>query len=176
MDGRVKISRVTDDGHQVVIDIYRPDEFFGESALLNLPDVAEQAAAMEVTKLMTWTTSQIEEIVTRRPRLGIALSQMFVRRIMDFTDRIKSLTADTVDRQLARSLIRFSERFGTPGESGSVHMMPLTHELLSQYVGTSREIITHYLIRFRREGYLQYSRKGIILYREALREWLRQNT
>ncbi len=31
-------------------------------------------------------------------------------------------------------------------------MMPLTHELLSQYVGTSREIVTHYMNQFRRQG------------------------
>ena len=56
-----------------------------------------------------------------------------------------------------------------------VQMIPFTHELLSQYVGTSREIVTHYMNQFRRQGYLRYSRKGIILYRDAFREWLRQN-
>jgi CRP-like cAMP-binding protein len=54
-------------------------------------------------------------------------------------------------------------------------MGPLTHELLSQYIGTSREIVTLRMKQFRRRGYLQYSRKGIILYRDLLREWLRQN-
>ena len=77
--------------------------------------------------------------------------------------------------RLARSLIRFSERLGTSEEDGSVRMVPFTHELLSQYVGTSREIVTHYMNQFRRQGYLRYSRKGIILYRDAFREWLRQN-
>jgi hypothetical protein len=33
-----------------------------------------------------------------------------------------------------------------------------------------------YQNQFRRQGYLRYSRKGIILYRDAFREWLRQNT
>jgi CRP-like cAMP-binding protein len=60
-------------------------------------------------------------------------------------------------------------------EDGSVRMAPFTHELLSQYVGTSREIVTHYMNQFRRQGYLKYSRKEIILYREAFRDWLRQN-
>ena len=36
IDGKVKVSRLVDDGHQVVVDIYQPDEFFGESAFLNL--------------------------------------------------------------------------------------------------------------------------------------------
>jgi CRP-like cAMP-binding protein len=54
-------------------------------------------------------------------------------------------------------------------------MAPLTHELLAQYVGTSREIVTHYMNQFRKEGYLQYSRRGIVLDRHALGEWLRQS-
>jgi len=63
---------------------------------------------------------------------------------------------------------------GQNAEDGTVEMMALTHELLSQYVGTSREIITHYMNQFRRDGYLRYSRKGILLHRDAMRDWLRQ--
>ena len=175
IEGKVKVSRVADDGHQVVVDIYQPDEFFGESALLNLPHRCEQATALENTRLMAWTTAEIEDIVTKRPRLAVALLQILVQRTIDFTHRIQSFSVDNIARRLARSLIRFSERLGAVEEDGSVRMTPFTHELLSQYVGTSREIVTHYMNLFRRQGYLKYSRKGIILYREAFRDWLRQN-
>ena len=64
---------------------------------------------------------------------------------------------------------------GTPEGDGSTRMVPFTHEMLSQYVGTSREIVTHYMNQFRRQGYLRYSRKGLTIYRDAFREWLRQS-
>ena len=163
------------DGHQVVVDIYQPDEFFGESALLNLPHRCEQATALENTRLMAWTAAEIEDIVTKRPRLAVALLQILVQRTIDFTHRIQSFSVDNIARRLARSLIRFSERLGTVEENGSVRMAPFTHELLSQYVGTSREIVTQYMNQFRHQGYLKYSRKEIILYRDAFRDWLRQN-
>src|SRR5437763_10495557 len=175
VDGKVKVCRLADDGHQVVVDIYQPDEFFGESAFLNLPHRSEQATALENTKLMTWSATEIEDIISKRPRLAVALLQILVQRTIDFTHRIESFSVDNIARRLARSLIRFSERLGTAEEDGSVRMVPFTHELLSQYVGTSREIVTHYMNQFRRQGYLRYSRKGIILYRDAFREWLRQN-
>jgi CRP/FNR family transcriptional regulator, cyclic AMP receptor protein len=175
IEGKIKISRLADDGHQVVVDIYQPDEFFGESAMLNLPHRCEQATALENTRLMGWTTAEIEDIITKRPRLSVALLQILVQRTIDFTHRIESFSVDSIARRLARSLIRFSERLGTVEEDGSVRMTPFTHELLSQYVGTSREIVTHYMNQFRRQGYLKYSRKGIILYRDAFRDWLRQN-
>ncbi|MGD0771391.1 MAG: Crp/Fnr family transcriptional regulator [Candidatus Solibacter sp.] len=173
--GKIKVTRLADDGHQVVIDIYQPDEFFGESAFLNLPHRCEQATALENTKVMAWTTAEIEDLILKRPRLSVALLQILVQRTIEFTHRIESFSVDNIARRLARSLIRFSERLGTAQEDGSVRVTPFTHELLSQYVGTSREIVTHYMNQFRRQGYLKYSRKEIILYREAFREWLRQN-
>lgn len=123
---------------------------------------------------MTWTTHEIEEITMKRPKLAIALLQLLVQRSMDFGYRIESFSVDNIARRLARTLIRFSERLGNKSEDGSVQMIPFTHELLSQYVGTSREIVTHYMNQFRRQGYLRYSRKGIMLYRDALKEWLKQ--
>jgi len=175
IDGKVKVCRMADDGRQVVVDIYQPDEFFGESAFLGLPQRTEVSVALENTKVMTWTTAEIEELATRRPKLAIALLQLLVQRSMDFGSRIESFSVDNIARRLARALIRFSERLGHQNEDGSVQMIPFTHELLSQYVGTSREIVTHYMNQFRRQGYLRYSRKGILLHRDAMREWLRQD-
>jgi CRP/FNR family transcriptional regulator, cyclic AMP receptor protein len=174
IDGKVKVSRLADDGHQVVVDIYQKDEFFGESAFLSSARRDEQALALEGVKVMAWTTAEIEDLVTRRPRLAIALLQILVGRSVEFGHRIESFSVDNIARRLARTLIRFSERLGQKSEDGAVQMMPFTHELLSQYVGTSREIVTHYMNQFRRQGYLRYSRKGILLYREALKDWLRQ--
>jgi CRP/FNR family cyclic AMP-dependent transcriptional regulator len=172
--GKVKVSRLAEDGRQVVVDIYQPDEFFGESAFLSLSRRSEISVALENVKVMTWTTNDIEEILMRRPKLAIALMQLLVMRSMDFGHRIESFSVDNIARRLARTLIRFSERLGSVTEDGSVQMIPFTHELLSQYVGTSREIVTHYMNHFRRQGYLRYSRKGIMLYRDAMKDWLRQ--
>src|ERR1700690_121090 len=73
IDGKVKVSRLADDGHQVVVDIYQPDEFFGESAFLSLSHRSEQATVLEDAKLMAWATPEIEEILMKRPRLALAL-------------------------------------------------------------------------------------------------------
>jgi len=173
--GKVKICRTGVDNREVVVDIYQTDEFFGESAFVGESHRSETAIALENTKLMIWTINEIEELATRRPRLAIALLQLLVQRSMDFGSRIESFAVDNISRRLARTLIRFSERLGHETPDGSVQMIPFTHEFLSQYVGTSREIVTHYMTRFRRQGYLRYSRKGIQLHRDAMKDWLRQD-
>ncbi len=176
IEGKVTVFRTKDNGRPVVVDIYQPNEFFGESAFLHFPHSQEQAVALEDTKVMMWSTAQIENIVLLRPQLAVALLQVLALRLLDFKSRLHSLASDPAPRRLVHTLIRFSERLGRTKRDGSVQMIPFTHKLLAQYVGTSREVITLFMNRLRREGYLNYSIKGnIVLHREALTEWLRES-
>jgi CRP/FNR family cyclic AMP-dependent transcriptional regulator len=173
IEGRVKVSRLSESGHQFVIDIYRADDFFGESAFLNLPHHCEQATAIETAKVMSWQVETVTDLMMRRPRLAFALLQVLARRGADMKEHVVSLCMDTMTRRLARALLRFSLRMGTVSDGGALCMAPFTHELLAQYVGTSREIVTYYMNQLRREGYLQYSRRGVTVFPDALRHFLR---
>jgi len=175
IDGKVKVCLTASDGRQVVVDIYQTDEFFGESAFLGIATHTETAVALEDSKVMSWTIAEIEEIAGRRPKLAMSLVQLLAQRSVEFGNRIESFSVDNIARRLARALLRFSERLGEPAGDGAVRMIPFTHELLSQYVGTSREIVTQYMNQFRRRGFVRYSRKGIQLDREATREWLHKD-
>jgi CRP-like cAMP-binding protein len=172
--GRVKVAIPMESKRDVVIDIYRADEFFGESALLGMPSQEERAVALDHVKLMMWPNTAIEEIMVSRPRLPIALLQSLVQRTLSLRGRIRNLHAGTVERRLADSLRAFAERVGVPRGDGSVRMPAITHDLLAQYVGTSREAITLYMTRLRRLGYIDYSRQEMIVYLGALVDLLRQ--
>lgn len=169
MTGTVAISQIADDGSEVLLEIVRPEELFGESAFIDNSRRSEQATAIGRAKVMAWAVSSMEDLVMNRPRLAVAMLRILAQRGVDLTRRIESFSLDTIERRLARSLIRFSERLGTPEENGAVRMMPFTHVLLSRYVGTSRELVTQCMNRFRKQGYLIYSRRGILLYQDALK-------
>ena len=174
LEGRVKVSCLADRGRQVLVNIYQREEFFGESAFLHPAQRPEDAIALENTKLMSWTASEVEGMVMRQPRLGVAFAQIMAQRTTEFTERIESFGADNLARRLVRCLISLSARMGTPQEDGSVKMVPVTHELLAEDIGTSREIVSQYMNQFRKQGYLQYSRSGIVQYRDAFHQWLRK--
>jgi len=173
LEGRVKVSRLAAGGRRVLVNIYQTNEFFGESALVHLPQRLEVASALDNTTLMTWNMSEVEELAVRQPRLGIAFAQMLAQRTTEFTRRIESFNANDVAQRLARCLISLSERMGTPQEDGSVKMVHFTQELLAEDIGSSREIVSKYMNQFRKQGYLRYSRRGIVLYRDAFENWLR---
>jgi CRP/FNR family transcriptional regulator len=167
--GTVGLSQIAVDGSEVLMEIVRPDELFGESAFLDSSRRSERATAIESAKLMRWAVSEMQDLVMKRPRLAVAMLQILAQRNFELTSRIESLSVDNVERRLARSLIRFSERLGAPEADGSVRIMPLTHEMLSRYVGTSRGIVTQCMNRFRKRGYVTYSRNGILLNTDTLK-------
>ena len=172
ISGTVGVSQIAEDGREVLLEIFRADELFGESAFGAAPRRSERAKALENASLMTWAVSDMENLVVKRPRLAVALLQVLAHRNAELTSRIESLSTDRVERRLARSLIRLSERLGAAEEDGAVLMMPLTHETLSHYVGTSREVVTQFMNRFRKRGYVSYSRNGIRLNPGALKAWI----
>ena len=174
VDGRVETSRLASGGRRVVVDIYRTHDIFGECALLARPEINEQARSLEASKVLAWTALELEHGILAQPEIALELLRILARRAADLRRRMESLSLDTMNRRLARSLIHFADRFGPPDRDEPARLTGFTHELLARYVGTSREVITKFMNQLRREGCLWYSRDEIIVRRQALQDWLRQ--
>jgi CRP-like cAMP-binding protein len=168
LDGRVMVEGAS----EALVDIFSADDFLGESSLLGSLHHSGRALALDDVSLMSWTAREIEEQAERHPKLGIAFIQVFVRRGLDYQARLQSFALDKTPTRVVRSLLHFADRMGTRTDDGSVAIPPLTHQLLAQYVGTTREIITLQMNHLRSQGWLRYSRKGIQIDAKALREFL----
>jgi CRP-like cAMP-binding protein len=172
LDGQVAVSRLGSEGSPVVVGIYRAHDVFGEAALISQTSRFEQALALENSRLLSWPATEIVEAIIRQPHLGMAMAKHLVERESELRWRIESFATDRILRRVARALIRLSDRLGNPEANGWVRMLPLTHKLISQYVGSTREIVTHHMTDFRKMGLVTYSRTGILVNRSALEAWL----
>ncbi len=172
--GRVKVVTTSDDGGQTVGRLVCSDGLFGESCLVGAGPRSESAVALDNATVMAWSRSDIEQQIDREPRLGLALSQYMVRQCMELQERIESMAIHKTPVRVLLALVQLSEDLGSPMPDGSVRVASLTHHTLSEYVGTSREIVTFQMNRLRRVGVLRYTRKFIDIYPNALRDALRE--
>jgi CRP/FNR family transcriptional regulator, cyclic AMP receptor protein len=174
MLGRVKVTSTAADGFVTVGRIVCAEGLFGESALIGAETRSESAVTLDDSSIMNWTRSEIEQQIEREPRLGIALSQFLVRQCIELQDRIESMAVHKTPERVMLALLQLAGSVGTPAADGSTRIGSLTHHTISEYVGTSREIVTFQMNRLRRMGLLRYSRKHIDIYAQSIRQTLRE--
>ena len=172
--GRVKVVSTGDDGGQTVGRIVCADGLFGEACLVGAVPGSESAVALDSATVMAWTRAEIEQQIDREPRLGVALSQYMVHQCVELQERIESMAVHKTPARVLLALVQLTQDLGVPAADGSVRLASLTHHTLSEYVGTSREIVTFQMNRLRRMGVLRYTRKFIDVYPQALEEALKE--
>jgi len=173
IEGCVKVSRFIQQ-NEIIIDLCKVDDFFGEQAWIGT-DVPESAVALDNTKVMSWHVDTVRKLIGRTPQLGIAMTQVLARHCLDLGERIGMLSVDYTARRLARAILKLAQRLGHPEEHDGIHLMPLPHKLLAQYIGTRREAVTHCMNQFRRLGLVSYSRRGMVVFVSAIQTWLQQD-
>lgn len=169
LQGRVKVWRPGRNGAAMILGIYGPEQLFGETSLIG-GDSDEFATALERTQVMSWPAHSIEEQIGKAPQLGVALMQTLVARGVALKERLRDMAAEKTPARVAFALLALAGENGKQASDGASCFPALTHQAISELVGTSREIVTAEMGKLRRLGLVNYSRKEIQVYAEALRE------
>lgn len=172
--GHILITGSSHDGSQFTYRIVGVEEVFGESALVTEARPAESAVAIDKVTLMAWSRSEIEAQIEREPRLAIALLQCFTSLGTRMHQRLQQMKMYETAPRVAIGLIQLTEDIGRPTSYGALRLPGLTQKAIAGYIGTSREIVAIEMNRLRRVGMIQYSRKYVDVYTQALRESLRE--
>jgi CRP-like cAMP-binding protein len=162
LTGRVQVFRTDNNGKNVLLHIVEPEGFFGEAGLWGaVPWPNQTISAAAPTELMSWSAEEIEAQILREPALGVALLEEMTEQISLLRDRIFALSVLPNRARLMVTLRQLAEMMGEPTESGVLRLRSLTHQMIADYTGTSREIVTMELNWLRRISAINYSRSYI---------------
>ena len=171
--GRVKVSTAPGEGETVCRLVFKGG-LFGEPALLPLSDRSDTAVALDAASLLSWTSAEIQEQVDLNPRLGVVLCQYMARQCFELADRMQSLALYNTPERVMLALADLAHRTGVELPDKSTRVEALTHQTLSEYLGTSREVVTFQLNRLRSLGLIRYSRRYMDLLLPKLEAALRR--
>ncbi|TMK42552.1 MAG: Crp/Fnr family transcriptional regulator [Actinobacteria bacterium] len=168
--GRVKLTRVTAEGRDVLLAIRGPGELLGEQSALDGTPRSATAVALEPVEALTLAARDFVSFVSATPSAALFLMRLLSRRLRDADDkRVGFASQDTLGRVAAR-LVELAERYGT-GERQSLRIdVPITQEDLASWTGTSREGVSRALQTLRSLGWVETARRSItVLDLDALR-------
>jgi CRP-like cAMP-binding protein len=172
--GQVKLLMLSSEGKECLLAIHSGGDIFGELCLSGLGARLETATAMKVTTLKQIPCSQFFARLSRD-----SLFEGFVRylavRIADQQQVIANLVTVDSEQRLGRTLLQLARTMGKKDPRSIRIELKISHEELSEMVGTTRPRISLFMQRFHHLGLIETNRDRFFIIKEKkLTDYLAQ--
>jgi CRP/FNR family transcriptional regulator, cyclic AMP receptor protein len=155
-DGKVTLTVVSRQGKEAVIAILGAGDFFGEGCLAGQPLRMATATALTACSVMRLDKGEMIRVLHEQP----SFSEMFVTHLLSRNIKFEGDLVDHLfnssEKRLARVLLLLAN-FGKPGQP-EVVIPKVSQETLAEIVGTTRSRVSFFMNRFRKLGFVDYSR------------------
>ena len=163
--GRVKLSRVNEDGKELTLAILEPGEIFGEMEVLEGMPRDTVAEALDDVSICVMQRSDFEAMLKKDPNTSIRLTKLIGLRLKKIESRIEDLVFKDVPARLAHLLIGLSKEFGVQ-ENGQTRLnVKLSHQELANLIGSTRETVTATLGEFKKRGWIAFDGRRLVILR-----------
>lgn len=163
LNGRVKISRISDEGREVILSILVDGDFFGEMAILDGQTRSANAVTLEETQMMVIRRDNFLQILHKYPQVAINLLKELAHRLRRSDAQIKSLSLQNALGRVASTLLRIADDSGIIklGRVEISHLPP--QQDLANMAGTSRETISRVIKSLNQLGYVEKQGSKLII-------------
>ena len=160
--GAVRIFTLSEAGQEITLDIYGPNECFGESALLDGNFRNTGAVALKETIAHTLNRNDFLHCVERQPQMARRVMVLLLHRLEQVTAYAENLAFLDVSGRVAIVLAKLATRCGS--ECGSIEIeLPLTQSELASWCGASREMVNKVLHSYREQGLITMEGHKIVI-------------
>src|SRR5262245_40284576 len=160
--GEVKVTKMSEDGREKILEILGEGEFFGEMALLDRQPRSASVKPTRACTLLALSRQDFSALLRRDPDISLELIRELVRRIREADEQIRGLLFERVEAR-TRRLLRRRASEAVPDRPDRRATPPITHQQLADLVGTSRETITRVLKELKDSGWLEQEGKRYIV-------------
>jgi CRP-like cAMP-binding protein len=172
--GQIKLLMVSTEGKECLLAIHSGGDIFGELCLSGLGGRLETATAMKATTLKQISCSQFFARLSHD-----SLYEGFVRylavRIADQQQIIANLVTVDSEQRLGQTLLQLARTMGKKDPRSIRIELKITHEELSEMVGTTRPRISLFMQRFHNLGLIETNRDHFFIIKEKkLTDYLAQ--
>ncbi|MDQ8182286.1 Crp/Fnr family transcriptional regulator [Pelagicoccus sp. SDUM812005] len=167
--GSISLSRISIEGKEQVISLFRPHDCFAEATLSTLETYPATASALEPTQVILVSKKSFRSFIAERPDLAMSMLASMSLHLKHLVQMIEDLKFKQIECRLANWLLRQLE-----SESDIVNL-PFSKKVLASRLGVTSETLSRAFARFRKEGLITVNTRDILIEdREGLSAYLRE--
>jgi len=174
--GRVKVSRVSEQGREVTLYLIEGNQVFGETGLVAENQPYElMAETLEDSLVAVFRRNDIIAALNENPKGAAEMLKLVSERRSQAETAVADLVFLDVPKRLAKLLLRLHDAHGSKAsKTGTLIKAKFTHQELANMIGSTRETTTLILNDFKRQGSIDFTgRKIVVRSRGELEDILR---
>jgi CRP/FNR family transcriptional regulator, cyclic AMP receptor protein len=159
--GSVKVSVASADGKDIVLNVFREGDVFGEIALLDGRPRTADAAAMSDCELIVIERRDFVPFLSGHPDVMLKFIEILCSRLRHTSEQVQDITFLNLPTRLAKTLLQLTGA----GEEGSAakRKAAITQREISQMIGMSRESTNKQLRAWEKRGWIKLERGGVAI-------------
>ena len=154
--GAVKVSVASADGKDIVLNVFREGDIFGEIALLDGRPRTADATAMSDCELIVIERRDFVPFLSSQPDVMLKFIEILCSRLRRTSEQVQDITFLNLPTRLAKTLLQL-----TAGEEGLRRKAAITQREISQMIGMSRESTNKQLRTWAKRGWIRLERGGV---------------
>ena len=173
LEGSVKVTRLSNDGREVILAMLNEGDFFGEMSLLDGESRSANVIALEKTKVLTLDRNDFIAVVNDYPQIAVQLLKELARRLRKSDRQIASLSLSDAEKRIALCIIRFADEQGViQNGKVSIPKTPIQQDIANM-AGTSRETVSRALGLLEKEDLIERNGRELIIldYKKFIKEF-----
>lgn len=159
LSGRVKVLIPDEEGHEVILTVIGPHEFFGEMGLLDDQPRSASVETLEQCDMLRFSKAGFMNCLKDNFELAMLVIRNLVRRLRDADRKIESLALIDVYGRVARLIIDMAEEIDG---HWVVQRAPPKQEI-AHMIGASREMVSRVVKDLQQKGLIRADKRKIII-------------
>lgn len=153
-EGKIKITKSSPEGKEILLNIRQTGEMFAEVALFNAQNSTYPATAtsLESGVISFIRNEDLELFLMEQPALSMSIFRIMAERLQVAQSTLRDVALYGKFGALAATLVRLSEDYGVETETGTTIKLKLTHEDLGCFFGATRESVTRMMNQLKQQG------------------------
>ncbi|MDP0501530.1 MAG: Crp/Fnr family transcriptional regulator [Verrucomicrobiota bacterium JB022] len=169
--GAINAHRISPDGREQVIRVFRPYASFAEIALSEADRYPVHAVAIEPSQVILIQRRPLRELIQRNPDIAFHIISSMSNHFRHLVQLLEDQKFKDIEGRLSHWLLRQLEETGQAGPG--VVQLDTSKKLLANRLGVASETLSRAFARFRDAGWIEVDGARIrVLEPEALRTML----
>jgi CRP/FNR family transcriptional regulator, nitrogen oxide reductase regulator len=161
--GKVKLTRLSSSGREVLLDILQGGEYFGHLVIASQQAYSETAIAQTDCCILQISAQNFEMVMNRYPEVTMKVLKAVGQRLEESQEIIKQLSVYSIEERIAATLLRVARKLGEQKQTGTLIQIPFSRQDLAAMTGTTVETVSRVMSRFSSEGLISTGRKWVAI-------------